>query len=85
MGGRVKGRAQAFGTLPALEPSALVFGSLASLAALQPERTSITTRPPPGPARGSVPAPVWLVVALSGALLLVSALLLWRNLRRRRP
>jgi hypothetical protein len=50
-----------------------------------PETTSMTTRPPPGPARGSVPAPVWLVVALSGALLLVSVLLLWRNLRRRQP
>jgi hypothetical protein len=56
-----------------------------TLALLGPETTSIATRPPPGPARGSVPAPVWLVVALSGALLLVSALLLWRNLRRRQP
>jgi hypothetical protein len=49
-----------------------------------PAETSLVTRPPPGPARGSIPAPVWLVVGLSVALLLVCLLLLWRGLRRRR-
>ena len=65
MGDRVKGGLTLAGTLASLGPSGQVFGSLA---ALEPETTSITTRPPPGPARGSVPAPVWLVVTLSGAL-----------------
>jgi hypothetical protein len=48
-----------------------------------PATTSIATRPPPGPARGKVPAPVWLVVALSVALVLLAAFALWRSLRRR--
>jgi hypothetical protein len=48
-----------------------------------PATTSIATRPPPGPARGSVPAPVWLVVALSVALVLLAGWALWRGLRRR--
>jgi hypothetical protein len=48
-----------------------------------PATTSIATRPPPGPARGSVPAPVWLVIALSVALALLAAFALWRSFRRR--
>lgn len=48
-----------------------------------PATTSIATRPPPGPARGSVPAPVWLVVTLSVALVLLAGFALWRGFRRR--
>ena len=48
-----------------------------------PATTSIATRPPPGPARGSLPAPVWVVVALSVSLVLLAAYALWRGFRRR--
>lgn len=47
-----------------------------------PASSSIATRPPPGPARGSVAAPVWLVLALTVALALVAGFALWRGFRR---
>jgi hypothetical protein len=47
--------------------------------------TSIATRPPPGPARGGVAAPVWLVLALTVAIALLAGLALWRAFKRRRP
>ena len=43
-----------------------------------PASTSIATRPPPGPARGGVAAPAWLVATLTVALLLVAAVALLR-------
>jgi hypothetical protein len=45
--------------------------------------TTIITRPPPGPARGSLAAPSWLVVALTLALIVLSSYALWRVYRRR--
>jgi len=46
-----------------------------------PASTSIATRPPPGPARGGVAAPAWLVATLTVALLLVAAFALLRAQR----
>ena len=48
-----------------------------------PAPTTIVERPPPGPARGSFPAPLWLVVALGAALLLLAGYSLMRAWKRR--
>jgi hypothetical protein len=48
-----------------------------------PEPVTIVERPPAGPARGALAAPVWLVVLLAAALLLLSCLVLLRAWRRR--
>ena len=48
-----------------------------------PATTTLVERPPPGPARGPVPAPVWLVVLLSAGLLLFAGFSLVRAWKRR--
>ncbi len=48
-----------------------------------PATTTIVERPPPGPARGRFPAPLWLVLALSFALLLLAGYGLLRAWKRR--
>ncbi|HKY40398.1 MAG TPA: hypothetical protein VJN18_30905 [Polyangiaceae bacterium] len=48
-----------------------------------PVPTTIVERPPPGPARGNFPAPLWLVVALGAMLLALSAYSLTRAWKRR--
>ena len=48
-----------------------------------PATTTTLERPPPGPARGRFPAPLWLVVLLSVALLGLAAYSLARAWRRR--
>jgi hypothetical protein len=48
-----------------------------------PATTTIVERPPPGPARGRFPAPAWLVVALSAALLALAVVSLYRAYKRR--
>jgi hypothetical protein len=47
--------------------------------------TTVVERPPPGPARGQFPAPLWLVVLLSAALLCLAAYGLLRAWKRRQP
>ncbi|HOU92091.1 MAG TPA: hypothetical protein PLU22_13660 [Polyangiaceae bacterium] len=47
---------------------------------------TVVERPPPGLARGAVPAPAWVVIALGVALVTVGATaLVWRATARRRP
>lgn len=48
-----------------------------------PEPVTIVERPPVGPARGPLGAPVWLVVLWTVTLVLLSCLVLWRAWRRR--
>jgi|RhiMethySRZTD1v2_1073278.scaffolds.fasta_scaffold1550561_1 hypothetical protein len=48
-----------------------------------PAPTTIVERPPPGPARGSFPAPLWLVLALGTALLVLTGYSLLRAWKRR--
>ena len=43
--------------------------------------TTLVERPPPGPARGVLAAPVWLVALLTFALLLAAGFLLLRGRR----
>jgi hypothetical protein len=45
--------------------------------------TTLVERPPPGPARGLFPAPVWLVLALALGLAIGAGLSLGRAWRRR--
>jgi hypothetical protein len=47
-----------------------------------PAPTTIVERPPPGPARGSFPAPLWLVVALGAVLLALATYSLVRAWKR---
>ncbi len=48
-----------------------------------PATTTLVERPPPGPARGAVAAPAWVVAALSLGLVLLAAFSLLRAWRRR--
>jgi len=45
--------------------------------------TTVAERPPTGPARGLLPAPVWLVSGVTVALVLLAGLALTRAWRRR--
>lgn len=46
----------------------------------------VVERPPPGLARGAVPAPAWVVLTLGVTLATAgAAALVWRALARRRP
>jgi hypothetical protein len=48
--------------------------------------TTVVERPPPGPAQGSLPAPAWLVAALSLALALLAIFGVLKSFRKpRRP
>jgi hypothetical protein len=48
-----------------------------------PAPTTVVERPPPGLARGSLPAPLWLVVLLSATLVCFAIYVLVRAWRRR--
>ena len=48
-----------------------------------PSTTTLVDRPPPGPARGPIAAPNWLVALLSVALVLLAGFGLLRAYRRR--
>ena len=48
-----------------------------------PSTTTLMDRPPPGPARGPVVAPGWLVALLSVALVLLAGFGLLRAYQRR--
>ncbi|HVY27653.1 MAG TPA: hypothetical protein VHB79_13960 [Polyangiaceae bacterium] len=56
---------------------------MASIAPSPAAPTTLLERPPPGPARGPVGAPVWVVVLVTLALVLLAALSLRRAWRRR--
>ena len=48
-----------------------------------PATTTLVERPPPGPARGAVAAPAWVVALLSLGLVLIAGFGLVRAYRRR--